>query len=57
MTQRQARIFIFGALGYFKLALLNDLRLMSYQLALHVHATLTYVVPNHILFYSALPLY
>jgi len=44
------RIFIFGALGYFKLeALLEDLRqLMSYKLSLHMLATFTeQVVPIH----------
>ena len=46
----QRRIFIFGALRYFKLgALLEDLRrLMSYKLALHVLVTFTeQVVPIH----------
>ena len=46
----QRRIFIFGALGYFKLgAILDGLRrLTSYKLALHVLVTLTeQVVPIH----------
>jgi len=47
---KQGRIFIFGALGYFKLgALLEGLRrLMSCKSALHVLATFTeQVVPIH----------
>jgi len=42
-TSSQKRIFIFGALGYFKLgALLEGLRrLMSYKLAKHVLVTFT----------------
>jgi len=45
----QRRIFIFGALGYFKLgALLEGLRrLMSYKLALHVLVTFTEEVARH----------
>ena len=46
----QRRIFIFGALGYFKLGSLlkGSRRLMSYKLGLHVLATLTeQVVPIH----------
>jgi len=59
----QRRIFIFGAVGYFKLgALLEGSRqLMSYKLALHVLGTFTdKVVPiyDHIsLLYSERPRY
>jgi len=50
MQHGQRRIFIFGALGYFKLeALLKNLRrLMSHKLALHVLVKFTeQVVPIH----------
>jgi len=48
ITLRQARIFIFGAQGLFQIGVLSkDLCMMSYQLASHVLATLTQVVPNH----------
>jgi len=59
----QRRIFIFGALGYFKLvAFLEGLRrLMSYQLALHGLVTLNeQVVPIHkhiTVLYSEFPRY
>jgi len=46
----QRRIFIFGALGYFRLGVLLESlrRLMSYKLALHVLATFTEeVIPIH----------
>jgi len=46
----QRRIFIFGALGYFKLGALleGSRRLMSYNLAIHVLAIFTEkVVPVH----------
>jgi len=60
---KQRRIFIFGALGYFKLGALleGSRRLMSYKLALHVLVTFTeQVVPIHKhigLLYSELTLY
>ena len=59
----QRRIFIFRALGYFKLeALLEGLRrLMSYKSELHVFVTFTeQVVPIHehiTVLYSELPRY
>ena len=48
ITSEQRRIFIFGALGYFKLGARLEVlrRLLSYQLALHVLVTFTeQVVP------------
>jgi len=50
MTQIQRRIFLFGALSYFKLGVLLEglRRLMSCKLALHVLVTFTeQVVPIH----------
>jgi len=47
---QQRRIFIFGALGYFKLGTLleGSQKLMSYKSALHVLATfIEQVVPIH----------
>jgi len=58
-TRNQRRIFIFGALGYFKLgSLLEGLRpLMSYKLSLHVLVTFAeQVVPinKHVAYYFIL---
>jgi len=56
ITNEQRRIFIFRALGYFKLGafLEGSRRLMSYKLALHVRKLLQFIT---ILLYSEFPRY